>query len=218
MLDWEATKISVLAKQDGAFQADEHLNIDAPVLLQNQPAILNWKNNAAAQLVMCTWAGSYKKKLAATTDGRAQEPVWEGQCDALVRDLQMLVHPDNRVDPLTLSPAMSTLVQRVWQWGQRDKNMTVERTPNGLPMFSILVEGEVQWLLVDTQSLLKGISAVDPGSPVTPSVAVKQFENMHLQIYQQMKDAGCVFYTGIQRKSEMLFVPAGFWYAPAVIS
>ena len=74
---------SEIFKHEGAFAESEYIDVSVPMFLTNLPAVKAWDTHAPSQLTLSTWAGVYKNKLAGAANGRALEPLWQDEGNAL---------------------------------------------------------------------------------------------------------------------------------------
>ena len=181
--------------------------VDRPAIIKNHVAVKEWAAAASAQLAICTYAGGYKKKLTAESPDRTQAPLWTDEHKNLFEAMHNLVPEGNRLDIGALPSRLSGTVPRLWHWGYSEGLQMIDKTPNGLGLWKLLAEGQIDWMVVDSAKLAAAIRSIKAVEQVSLTAMTAFLENLDAGPLEKCRDAGCLFYVGTQHKTEVIYAP-----------
>ena len=191
-----------------------------PVVIRGLQAISDCCTQPRVQMVLSTWAGSYKKQCKET--GRAQKNVVAADSNAKASLQEMwktivgTAHSDCAVDPAATNATLNSLLNVEWLYGYEPEHHNIGHMPNGLDMWKLLQAGEVLNMMVSICDLVAAMKMVKGTDASIKMTCLKdEFKNLTAERLSALQVRA---YHHKQHPGDLLFVPPGWLHAELCVS
>ena len=188
------------------------ISVDEPKLLASLPGMDEWKNGAKVQMMLATFGGSYKKREALKEEYRVQQVITPGQGREETQTL--FKGMDEKLTSGVLGSDANELVKRVtsqvWLFGCDPKMQLVAQSPNCLPQWRVLVQGEIRLWFIDTAKLVTCMKAIFNKDQFGLKEMTDFCENIDAASLKDLQGRGLTIFTAVQKAHEVVYVPTGW--------
>lgn len=201
--------------------------MDSPLVLKCNTKISDFIQGDQMQVVLANFAATYKKtgKQQLAVDGRSQMPLFakEGKEESTAFfDFAKSMFPEKS---FIMPDAFKGLLSQYWLYGYMPTMRNIANVPNGLPVFRMLLKGEVVWILLEVSTLCAAIDACRtagtneawmPTANMSVEDLVKSIGLMDDTALKTLKEKGARIQHVVQAQDTLLYVPTAWFVAERV--
>ena len=97
----------------------------------------------------------------------------------------------------------------LWHYGLDVDAKAISPTPNGVAMLKLLCGGEVRFLCADATSIVQALAVHLSKDQVSATEILEKLVDFSLDTLKSLSQH-VKFYTGVQKKGDIIFIPVGF--------